>query len=753
MADTTNKAQQMFNEQTKSEKTQEETLLEIKEAILLSTQQQAQFAARAERFEENQLAIQEEELKLRKMEVSRNRFSRLKAGAGMVGAAGMGAYGIGKKMVQFDKTRQKSWAKLAFAEMVSAGVITAIVTGVLGTAMFKKLFSDTSEETKAMSRAAAAATKLPRASKTAMSLGKGAKSLLSDMGKPGVGFKQGAKNLAKGFAAKQFDKLVMSQVRSIQSTYSFMADQAKIAGGAFMKGGGSGIAANLLGGTTEAASAGSKVASATGIAGKARALGSGALAMGKGAAGLGVKGTAKALGGGLLKGGASAGLSLGKGALKGVAGIAGKSLAKIGGKVASKFIPGLGAVFSLYSGIDRWKKDDKVGAFIDFGSAVANLIPGLGGFLSLGLDMINMARDFKSMPPEKQQSTLQKGRAIARHIPGLGLGISIADSVKMFANGDIQGGLKELAGGISSTIPGGRWAFDAGLELLDAFHGTENAMSGTAQTIKKVSKGQMKNIPIIGTFLRMKDAFKLYEQGKTKEAMIAGAKALGTMIPGVGLLYNFFEETKEPMAMPSSSAQQQGRGNITASQGKSGLSKLRKGIIAGKAAGKDVSHLESRRDSLVAQMKNGGVPISLSESSKQHTKVKSKSSADMNNVKWDDMGGRSGIEAAILGAWNDAGIEAPPTFTSGYRDASGNLGLKLANTKSKHLTGHAFDLRGKDVPKEKRASVTSSLIQSLGSAGFGVLPHGEGDNFHYHVQYPKKGLDMVAAAEANNAVV
>lgn len=769
MADTTNKAQEMFNERHKSEKNQEETLLEIKQAILISTEQQAKFAARAEKFEEYQLAIQEEELKLRKMEVSRNRFSKLKAAGGLAAGGALGAYGLGKKMIQFDKRRQKSFAKLAFVEMISAGVITAIVTGVLGTAMFKKLFDNVSEENKQISRAIAAAVKAPSALKGGKMIAGGANSIIKDMRKPGVGLKQSLKNSATGFAKKQFDKYIMAQVRSIKSTYGFMADQAKTAGSAFVKGGGGQIATNLLGGVDEAAIAGSKVASATGVLGKAKTLGSGAAAMGKGAAGLGVKGTAKALGGGLIKGGVSAGAALGKGALAGGGKLALKLAKGIGGKVASKFIPGLGAVFSLYSGIDRWKKDDKVGAFIDFGSAVANLIPGLGGFLSLGLDLINMSRDFSAMPPQKQQDTLQKGRSIARHIPGLGLGISIADSVKMFANGDIKGGLEELAGGIASTIPGGRWAFDAGLELLDAFHGVENPMSGTAKSIKKFSKDQMKNMPIIGTFLRLKDAMKLWNQGKESDAMIEAAKAMGTMIPGVGLLYNFFEETKEPMATPSSGALQMGRGKVSKKEGRKRLGKLRKAITAGQAKGTDVSGLEARRDSLVTQMQNGGIPAPPKESEVKdegglpNVPGIGKSQLQRTNMNLGTLSDsfKPTAQSFVEAAW-DAGY--PVIVTEGSRGRKKQEAAKAAGNsnagfgKSFHNYGMAFDIAfaGKDPYGSSHPwQAVGDLGKSMGLRWGGDFksiddkPHFETGNYTI-AELKKTGLPMAAMGAIAN---
>lgn len=771
MADNTNKAQQMFNERNKSEKIQETTLLEIKEAILLNSEIQKKHADRVAKFEENQLAIQEEELKLRKMEVSRNRFSRLKAGAGLVGAGAVGAYGVGKAMVKFDAQRQKSFARIAIAEMVAAGAITAITAAVIGHTLFKRLFDNTTKEQKTLARAAAAAVKAPAAFKGGKKIANVAGDLIADMKKPGVGFKQSVKNLGADVLKTQFDKYVTSQVKSIKNTYTFLADQAKVAGSAFVKGGGAGIASNLAEGAGKAptsvvgkgvmegvtrlrSSRAADVARAglravddvSGAKSATSVLSSQTKTLARGAMGLGIGGTAKAVGGGLVKGGAAAGLALGKGALTGAGKLVAGSAKTIGKKVAAKFIPGLGAAFSLYSGIDRWKRDDKVGAYIDFSSAVANLIPGIGGFVSLGLDLINMGRDFKSMSVEQQQTTLQKGRAYARHIPGLGLGISIVDSIKMFSSGDIRGGIQELIGGITSTIPGGRWAFDAGLELVEAFHGAQNPMSGTAETIKKVSKEQMKNMPIIGTFLRMKDAFKLYDQGKTSEAMIEGAKALGTMIPGVGLLYNFFEEASgdKQMALPSSSAIQAGRGTISKKEGKAKLGKLRKAIIAGQAAGKDVSALEARRDSLVTQMQNNGVPKVDEINGIKHTKV-GISDADMDNVQWDKLGGRSTIEKAILGVWNSAGIEGQPTFTSGYRDPAKNAELALANPNSKHLTGMAFDLRGKDIPEGKKGIVASKLREAFGKSGYSVYPHGEGDNFHYHLQWPAPSMDEAKA--------
>ena len=83
--------------------------------------------------------------------------------------------------------------------------------------------------------------------------------------------------------------------------------------------------------------------------------------------------------------------------IKAVAPEAGKMLlAKGGGKMLSKIIPGIGLVVGTADAIDRAKKGDYLGAGMAGLSAVLSLGGPLTAAASMGLDAANMARDYKA---------------------------------------------------------------------------------------------------------------------------------------------------------------------------------------------------------------------------------------------------------------------------------------------------------------------------------------------------------------------
>ena len=122
------------------------------------------------------------------------------------------------------------------------------------------------------------------------------------------------------------------------------------------------------------------------------------------------------------------------------------------------------------------------------------------------------------------------------------------------------------------------------------------------------------------------------------------------------------------------------------------------------------------------------------------------SQADMGGVKWNKInsGGRKGVEDIITGIWNKHDIKAKPTFTSGFRKPKS--ALSLANTKSKHPHGTAFDLRSKDVPSDKQSAVFADLKSSLGIWGqheVGSVNAKKRTGEHFHFQAAAQGFQGV----------
>jgi len=69
--------------------------------------------------------------------------------------------------------------------------------------------------------------------------------------------------------------------------------------------------------------------------------------------------------------------------------------ASMGGKLASRLVPGLGLAVSGYDAYDRAKKGDYTGAALSGAAGLASLIPGVGTAASIGLTGAQLARDYK----------------------------------------------------------------------------------------------------------------------------------------------------------------------------------------------------------------------------------------------------------------------------------------------------------------------------------------------------------------------
>ena len=78
-----------------------------------------------------------------------------------------------------------------------------------------------------------------------------------------------------------------------------------------------------------------------------------------------------------------------------VAAPAAKVAGSVGGKMASRLIPGVGGVVGAYDAYDRAKKGDYIGAGLSGLGAVTSFIPGIGTAATMGLAGAQLARDYK----------------------------------------------------------------------------------------------------------------------------------------------------------------------------------------------------------------------------------------------------------------------------------------------------------------------------------------------------------------------
>ena len=157
------------------------------------------------------------------------------------------------------------------------------------------------------------------------------------------------------------------------------------------------------------------------------------------------------------------------------------------------------------------------------------------------------------------------------------------------------------------------------------------------------------------------------------------------------------------------------------------------------------AHLDGGKVTHGSEASDPDIDDDLATTEGIHKKV-GVSDANMGGVKWNKInpGGRQGVEDIVTGIWNKHGIKAKPTFTSGYRKPKD--ALSLANTRSKHPHGTAFDLRSKDVPSDKQSAVFADLRSSLGMKGqheIGSVNATRRTGEHYHFQAAAQGFQGV----------
>ena len=113
--------------------------------------------------------------------------------------------------------------------------------------------------------------------------------------------------------------------------------------------------------------------------------------------------TAAAVAGGEVIAGAGAG-----------AGLLAKGSAKLGGKMLSKFIPGIGLIAGGADAIMRFSEGDYLGAGLAATGGLASLIPGVGGLVAAGFDVVNLAKDLhKTSDNDKKETDESKKDNIA----------------------------------------------------------------------------------------------------------------------------------------------------------------------------------------------------------------------------------------------------------------------------------------------------------------------------------------------------
>lgn len=152
----------------------------------------------------------------------------------------------------------------------------------------------------------------------------------------------------------------------------------------------------------------------------------------------------------------------------------GKSIGKGLGKQALKKVPLIGTAMSIWMGIERWQKKDYLGAFLELGSGIAAMFPGLGTLISIGIDLINLGRDTgffanlgKSAADAGKATLGNLGENLLMSLPAIGPIYGIAKAIGMFKKGDKAGGFKMIGKSIASILPGGAFIVDFLTNMLN----------------------------------------------------------------------------------------------------------------------------------------------------------------------------------------------------------------------------------------------------------------------------------------------
>jgi len=115
-----------------------------------------------------------------------------------------------------------------------------------------------------------------------------------------------------------------------------------------------------------------------------------------------------------------------------------------------------------------------------------------------------------------------------------------------------------------------------------------------------------------------------------------------------------------------------------------------------------------------------------------------KEGANIENIKWSQIGGYDYVSSVINNAFQKAGIQGAPVITSGYRTEGENRSVG-GKKGSKHVLGQAIDLR---IPNDPENKLKGFLRAAFPQGQYGLLRHSVGGGDHYHIQWPGPGYKI-----------
>jgi len=141
-------------------------------------------------------------------------------------------------------------------------------------------------------------------------------------------------------------------------------------------------------------------------------------------------------------------------------------------------------------------------------------------------------------------------KAFVRRLPIIGSLISIGSAITRLKEGDIFGGLIDVGAAIAYMfpIPGVGTAIGIALDLFNAGMDATEGQAGKDTKLGKIGdavvsfkawvKEKIRDVPVLGTVIHLAEALGYLSVGEYGEFFKSLLKGAGSMIPGLGTLYN-----------------------------------------------------------------------------------------------------------------------------------------------------------------------------------------------------------------------
>ena len=131
------------------------------------------------------------------------------------------------------------------------------------------------------------------------------------------------------------------------------------------------------------------------------------------------------------------------------------------------------------------------------------------------------------------------GKSAIKKIPIIGAIAGLGFGIKRASEGDLFGGLLELASGVAGIVPVAGTAIGLGIDLFLAKRDYDKASGGkptllNTKSIENSIKNSVKwdNVPIIGGLINGYKSFQALQSGNYKEAIHYGSRGILSTIPG-----------------------------------------------------------------------------------------------------------------------------------------------------------------------------------------------------------------------------